>query len=446
LNIETLAQIMKSHGIIGAGGAGFPSGTKLSDKADTIILNCAECEPLFKLHRQLLATYTHEILTALSHVKEATGAKQVIIALKPSYKEAIDRVEFYLPSFDGFRISLLPKIYPVGDEIILIYETTGRVVKPGKLPITEGVIVYNVETMLNTYYAVEEDKNVTEKYITITGEVENPGTFKVPVGITIKEAVALTGGEKIKDYMYLGGGLMTGNVVYPNDTVTKKLNAVLVLPKNSPIIQKRLAKTNINIKRAMSACCQCRSCTDLCSRNLLGYPIQPHLFMRAVAKGMDSDCEAVLNSMYCSQCGLCELYSCPQDLSPRSLIGAIRAELRKQGVPPIENPDFQGVAPDREYKKVQMTRLRSRLGVTGYYVPATLDEKEFDFKEVKIMLNQHIGPPATAVVKKGDTVTKGQLIGSTEGKLGSDIHSSVDGKILEVTDMYVIIKRRKGNK
>ena len=444
MTIEKLSSIMKTHGIIGAGGAGFPSGAKLNDKADTIILNCAECEPLFKLHRQLLANFTSEIMTALSYVKEAVGAKEVIIALKPSYKEAIDRVDYYLPSFPGFRMALLPKVYPVGDEIILIYETTGKVVKPGKLPITEGVIVYNVETMLNTYYAVEEDKNVTEKYITITGEIKNPGTFKVPVGITVKEAVALTGGTKSDDCMFLGGGLMTGNVVYPSDPITKKLNAILVLPKNSPIIQKRLSNPNINIRKAMSICCQCRSCTDLCSRNILGYPIQPHLFMRAVTKGMNSDTQAVLNSFYCSQCGLCELYSCPQDLSPRSIINTVRTELRKQGVKPPETPDYTGVSPDRAYKQVQMGRLRSRLGVTGYYVPATLDEKAPKFTEVKIMLNQHIGPPAIAVVKKGDKVEKGQLVGTTEGKLGSDVHSSIDGTVTHVTDTYVIIKRRSG--
>ncbi len=444
MNIEKLSSIMKSHGIIGAGGAGFPSGSKLNEKADTIILNCAECEPLFKLHRQLLAKHTFEIMTALSYVKEAVGAKEVIIALKPSYKEAIDRVNYYLPSFEGYKTSLLPKVYPVGDEIILIYETTGKLVKPGKLPISEGIIVYNVETMLNTYYAIEEDKNVTEKYITITGEIKNPGTFKVPVGITAKEAVALTGGEKSDDCMYLGGGLMTGNVIYPNDPITKKLNAILVLPKNSQIIQKRLSNPNINIRKAMSICCQCRSCTDLCSRNILGYPIEPHLFMRAVAKGMNSDTKAVLNSFYCSQCGLCELYSCPQDLSPRSIINKVREELRAKGVKPPQTPDFKGVSPDRAYKQVQMNRLRSRLGVTGYYVPATLDEKVADFTEVKIMLNQHIGPLAKAVVKKGDKVEKGQLVGTTEGRLGSDAHSSIDGTVTSVTDTYIIIKRRSG--
>lgn len=443
MDIKTLAQIMKTHGIIGAGGAGFPSGSKLNDKADTIILNCAECEPLFKLHRQLLAKYTHEIMTALNYVKEAVGAKKVIIALKPSYKEAIDRVNYYLPSFNDFEISLLPKVYPVGDEIILIYETTGKIVKPGCLPISEGIIVYNVETMLNTYYAIEEDKNVTDKYITITGEVKNPGTFKVSVGITVKEAVSLAGGEIIDDYTYLGGGLMTGNIVKPNDTVTKKLNAVLVLPTNNSIIQKRLAKPSISLQRAMSICCQCRSCTDLCSRNLLGYPITPHLFMRSVSKGMIKDVEPVLNGMYCSQCGLCELYSCPQDLSPRQLIGKVRDELRKKGVKPDKEPKFFGISPDREYKQVQMTRLRHRLGVTSYYVPATLSETKKEFNEVKIMLNQHIGPLAKPTVKKGDMVKKGDLIGTTNGNLGSDVHASIDGKVLEVTDMYVIIKRRQ---
>ena len=378
MELKKLSHIMKTHGIIGAGGAGFPSYAKLNSDADTIILNCAECEPLFKLHRQLLATYTYEIMTALLEVKKAVGAKKVLIALKPSYKEAIDKVRYFLHSFENFEISLLPSIYPVGDEIILIYETTGRVIKPGKLPISEGVIVYNVETMLNTYYAIKEDKNVTSKYITITGEIENPGTFKVPVGITVKEAVALAGKEKTEDAMYLGGGLMTGDIVQSDDVVTKKLNAILVLPKNHPIIQKRLSNPTINIHRAMSSCCQCRSCTDLCSRNLLGYPIEPHLFMRAVSKGMSSDTEAVLNTAYCSSCGLCEMFSCPQDLSPRSLIASFKAELRKNNVPPPSEPKFSGVSPDREYKTVSMKRRRSRLGVTGYYVPATLDEKEIN--------------------------------------------------------------------
>ncbi len=105
MQLEELSGIMKSCGVVGAGGAGFPSYAKLNNKADTVILNCAECEPLFRMHRQLLAKYAFEILTALEYVKEAVGAERVIIAVKPSYKDAIEAVEEILPSFSDVEIA-----------------------------------------------------------------------------------------------------------------------------------------------------------------------------------------------------------------------------------------------------------------------------------------------------------------------------------------------------
>ena len=165
MELTSLSKIMKQGGIVGAGGAGFPSYAKLDKRADTIVLNCAECEPLFNLHRQLLANFAKEILTALEEVRIAIEAQNVVIAIKPAYKNAIDAVKYYLPEFKNTTIALLPEIYPAGDEIVTIYESTGRLVKPGNLPISEGVIVYNVETMLNTYYAIAEGKGITHKYI-----------------------------------------------------------------------------------------------------------------------------------------------------------------------------------------------------------------------------------------------------------------------------------------
>ena len=439
MELSTLIQTMKEGGIVGAGGAGFPSYAKLDKKADTIILNCAECEPLFNLHRQLLAKYAREILTALEQVRVAIEAKRVIIAIKPTYTNAIEAVEYYLSEFKNTTISLLPEIYPAGDEIVTIYETTGRIVKPGKLPISEGVIVYNVETMLNTYYAISEGKGITHKYIVVAGEVKNPVMVKAPLGMKYKDVVALAGGETIDDYAYIGGGVMTGNLVSGTDVVTKTSNAILVLPSNHPVILKRKTRTQVSIARAMSSCCQCRSCTDLCSRNLLGYPIEPHKFMRAVSKGMDSDTQSVLNSMYCSQCGLCELYACPQGLSPRTLIGVAKAQLRKNGVK-VEEASFGGVAPDRDYKKVPMHRLISRLGLTKYNVGAEFVNDELMPKEVKVMFSQHIGAPASALVKKGDSVKAGDVIASCTDKLGANIHASISGKVTSVTDSYVIIK------
>ena len=442
MDLSTLIQIMKDGGVVGAGGAGFPSYAKLDKKADTIILNCAECEPLFNLHRQLLAKFAKEILTALEEVRTTLEAQRAIIAIKPTYTNAIEAVEYYLPEFENITISVLPEIYPAGDEIVTIYETTGRIVKPGKLPISEGVIVYNVETVLNTYFAIEQNQAVTHKYIVVAGEVKNPIMVKAPLGMKYKDVVALAGGETIKNYAYIGGGVMTGNLVSGNDVVTKTSNAILVLPDNHPVVLKRKTRTRISIARAMSSCCQCRSCTDLCSRNLLGYPIEPHKFMRAVSKGMDSDTAGVLNSMYCSQCGICELYSCPQDLSPRSLIGVAKSELRKKGIK-MPEPVFEGVQPDRDYKKVPMHRLIGRLGLTKYDVGAEFSEAEISPSEVKIMLSQHIGAPCSPIIKKGDIVTAGDAVATPGEKLGVSIHASISGKVTSVTDSYIIIEKQE---
>lgn len=441
MQITELADIMKKSGIVGAGGAGFPSYAKLSDKADTVILNCAECEPLFRLHRQLLATYTYEILTALDIVKETVGAKRAIVAIKPSYKEAIEEIEARLDSFKDISISRLPEIYPAGDEIITIYETTGRIVKPGNLPISEGVIVYNVETMLNTYYALKESKPVTHKYITVAGEVKHPHTYNVPVGITFCEAIKLAGGVTIEDCEIISGGVMTGKMAKRTDVVTKTTNAILVLPKNHPVIMKKKINTKINIKRAMSACCQCRMCTDMCSRNLLGYPIEPHSFMRAASKGMTSDTAAMINTAYCSQCKICEMYACQQGLSPGSLIGVAKGELSKLGIKGFDEPEFSGIDKARKYRRIPMERLISRLGISKYDVEASFKDIEVKPKKLKVMLSQHIGAVAKPICKKGAKVICGETIAECKN-LGANIHCPMDGVVKEVTDKYIMIETR----
>ena len=149
-----LAEIMRNSGIVGAGGAGFPSYAKLNSQADTIILNCAECEPLLKLHRQVMRDYANEIMTALTEVAKAVSVERVIIAIKASYEEAINSIKAKLSSFPMIEIGILPEVYPAGDEVVTVYEMTGRVVPPGAIPIAVGCIVFNVETMLNTYNAL----------------------------------------------------------------------------------------------------------------------------------------------------------------------------------------------------------------------------------------------------------------------------------------------------
>lgn len=441
MELNELIEIMKKNGVAGAGGAGFPTYAKLDKRADTIILNCAECEPLLKLHRQVLEKYAYEIMSTLDLIAKTIGAKQVLIGVKGSYTKTVDAVKANLGSFQNMGISILPEIYPAGDEVILIYEATKRVVPPGNIPISVGVTVFNVETILNVYNAIHNAEPVTYKYVTIAGEVKNPMTVKAPIGITLQELVDLAGGVTVKDPVYIAGGPMTGRIAQPFEPVTKTSNAVLVMPKDHYIVCKRLTKPSMDIKRAMSVCCQCQMCTELCSRNLLGHPIEPHAFMRIAANEPNGDIAPALNTMFCSACGICEMYACGQGLNPRSLIGACKAELRKNGVPIPKGVEPAPVKSDRDYRRVPMKRLTARLGLNPYNVPAPMVDEPVKTNKVKIMLSQHIGAPATAVVKVNDRVEAGQVIGEIgEGKLGVPVHASLAGVVVDVNDKYITIQ------
>ena len=443
MDFESLSAIMKRAGICGAGGAGFPSYAKLNKAADTIILNCAECEPLLKLHRQVLALHTGEIFDALAAVKEAVGASRVIIAVKPMYKQAVAACQALIGKYDGFEIGLLPEIYPAGDEVVTIYETTGRVVGPGKLPITVGVTVFNVETMFNLARAMKDGAPVTYKYVTVCGEVASPATFKAPLGMTYGELIALAGGATVENPVLIAGGPMTGMIAKSSDVVTKTSNAVLVMPRHAYIVDKRLTPLSIDMKRAMSVCCNCHMCTDLCSRHLLGHPIDPQRFMQAATAGATGDVKAYLNTFSCSACGLCELYACGQNLNPRTMIAAVKSDLRKNGIKPPEDMVLKDVNPQRPYRMVPVERLRTRLGLDKYDVDAPLSEELIPAKAVKEKLSQHIGAPAKACVSVGDEVKAGDVIGEpVENALSLPVHASIDGKVVEVTDAFVRIEAR----
>lgn len=439
MKLTELSKILRDCGVVGAGGAGFPSYAKLNEKADTIILNCAECEPLLKLHRQVMAEYAYEILYALNEVAVAVGADNIIIAIKPNYKKAIAAIEEVLPQFKekNAKIGLLPPVYPSGDEVVTIYEVTGRVVPAGKLPIEVGCIVYNVETMLNAYYAITEKKPVTHKYCTVTGAVKNPVTLKLPLGMKVSEVIALAGGATINDYEIVSGGPMTGRLTTENDVVTKTSNAYIILPPSHYVVQKKKANTQVSVNRAMSACCHCGMCTSLCSRHMLGYPIDPSKFMNALSAGATGNIEPYLNTFFCSACGLCEMYSCFQNLNAQTLISVFKGGMRKGGV---KMPEVQmaPVDPIRSHKLVSHSRLTARLGLTQYNQDAPLNENEIKPAKLKIMLSQHIGAPCEVTVKKGDKLTAGQIIGkASDDKLGTNVHAPYDCLVTEVNDKFV---------
>ncbi len=440
MSLEELKRKLRDAGVAGAGGAGFPAYAKLTKDADTIILNCAECEPLLKLHRQVLAENAYEILSALSLVAEATEAQTVIIAMKKTYKDAINAVQSVLDKFNNFQISYLPEVYPAGDEVVTIYEATGRVVPPGSIPISVGVAVFNVETALNIYRAIYENKPVTHKYVTVTGAVHNPITVKAPLGTPFTELIALAGGATIENYAVISGGPMMGALVNPLDTVKKTTNGILVFPEKHLVVESKKTRISVSMKRAMGTCCQCRACTTTCPRGLLGHPIEPHLFMRSATSGDTKDLAPFLNTMFCSGCGLCEMYSCPQGLAPRTLITEYKNGLRASGVPIPKEPKIKPIDNQRSMKLVPVKRLTARLGLTKYDKPAPMIDTKIVPKKLRIAMTQNIGAPMTPTVKAGQKVIPNECIAKADEKaLGLSLHAPLGGKVLDVNEHFILI-------
>lgn len=444
MEMQALKQVLQENGIVGAGGAGFPTYAKLDPRAEVILMNCAECEPLLKLHRQLMEQQAEAILRIFDGIARTVGAREAVIGIKREYKAAVKAIETYIDAYPDMRIQLLDSAYPMGDEVVLIYEATGRVIRPGGLPIEEGVAVFNVETVYNVHRALERQTPVIDKLVSVVGEVEHPITLRVPIGASIGDVAAYAGGIKVKEPGYLVGGPMMGNLATEHDVVTKTTNAIIVLDKSHALIQRRNRNAAIDLKRAASSCCQCETCTSLCPRHALGHPIEPHKFMRSAANKDFQDTNVFLNTFFCSSCGLCENFSCPQGLSPRSLIADYKLGLRKAGVKPPANVEPAPVEESREYRKAPEERLEARLGLSGYNVDAPLQPEDFWRKEqrirkVKILLSQHIGAPAVPTVEKGAQVKCGQRIADPAQGLSVGIHASVDGRVQEVTERYIVI-------
>lgn len=445
MDFDSLVSLMRENGLVGCGGAGFPSYAKLAKGLDTLIINCAECEPLLRLHRQLMERKTREILTAIKVVAETLNIKNVYIGLKKVYVNTIDALNRVLPEFPFIQLALLNEVYPAGDEVVLVYEVTKRRIEAGKLPSSVGCLVYNTETMYNLYRALN-GKKVTHKYVTITGEVNEPHTFYAPIGSLIWGLVKRSGGSKIEDPAFLIGGPMMGRLGSDQEVVTKTTNAVIVLPKDHPVVLRKKEQVRLDVKKAMAACCQCSYCTDMCPRHLLGHPIDPAEIMRVVSNSDLNNPKAYLGAQFCSGCGVCEMYACHQGLSPRTIISSIKKTLAKNGVRET-NPITKDVVIDRELKRVPLKRLGARLDLDQYKHQASIYLDPINAKEVDIPLNQHIGVPAMPVVKVNDVVHEGELIAKAiDDKLSINYHASIDGTIMEVNDKVIKIKTLGGSR
>lgn len=439
--MDNLINLIKEAGIVGAGGAGFPTHIKLDAKVDYIIVNGAECEPLLRVDQILMNIEAEKLAYALDKCITYTGAKKGIIGLKGKYKEAIDSLGKAIEKFPKISLHILDNIYPAGDEQYLVYATIGRIVPEGGIPLKVGAIVINVETLLNIYNGIHNIP-VTEKYITVAGAVKNPVTVKVPLGISIKELIDMAGGSLFEKFKVIDGGPMMGKVISSIEEPIKKTSkGFIILPENHALIINKEKDINKILKEAKTSCCHCDLCTDVCPRYLLGHKLHPSKLMRISSYGSLGDKNATLDEAFlCCECGLCE-QACIMNLQPWKVNINIKESLAKKGIRNSNNREIENVNEFFKYRGFPVKKLIYRLELDKYDVDAPLIKVNKELKEVALLSKQHIGVPAIPIVQKGDEVIKGQRIfKAKEDALSVNIHSSIAGKIVEINENKAIIK------
>lgn len=432
-----LNKIVCDAGILGAGGAGFPTHVKINCKAEYVLANGAECEPLLRVDQQVMQYYAADVVRGIREVKEFTGAKHAVICLKAHYEAAVQALKAVLKDCDDVKLHLLDAYYPAGDEQQIVYEVTGRVVPTGGLPLDVGAVVCNVSTLVNIANALD-GKKVIEKYVTVGGAVKHPVTLRVPVGMRLQELLDAAGGTT-EDCKFIIGGPCMGRVVDTLDIpVTKTTGGLLAIPKEHPLLQKKSER--LDLRMIMAVCCQCSMCTQMCPRNALGLNVQPHKAMRSLANGFDllGDFNGIFS---CCNCGLCTYYACNFGLKPSQVMQTLKSAIASKGTRPKKEV-YTEVDGGLNNKKVPVSRLIARLGISEYDVPAPMQAKALTADCVRIALRMGVGAPSIPTVSVGDKVRKNQLIADiAEKKLGVKMHASISGTVTQITDDYIEIRR-----
>jgi electron transport complex protein RnfC len=300
LDKKEMLNVIREAGIVGLGGATFPTHVKLSPppdkKIDTVILNGCECEPFITSDHRLMLENGIEILMGLYIINRILSPQNIYIAIEDNKRDAINKLQELIERMDFsnlFKIVSLKSSYPMGAEKSLIKTITGRTVPMGGLPMDVGVIVNNVATSKAIYNAVIEGRPLIDRVVTVTGNVVNPKNLQVRLGVSISSLIEKCGGFRGEINSVIAGGPMMGLSIVDTDfPVTKGTNCVLVM--------KRKIQDEQN-------CINCGRCVNICPMNLM-----PLMFARYVKRGNFESCrEYYIDN--CIECGSCA-YVCPANI------------------------------------------------------------------------------------------------------------------------------------
>ena len=426
---------IRDAGVVGAGGAGFPTDRKLDCRAEVFIVNGIECEPLLRTDRYVMEQYDPRIVQTVQTIRTHLGAQRAVIALKEHYEKAVHELRSAVKGTD-VEVYLSDSFYPAGDEQNLVFSVTGRTVPTGGIPLDVGCVVSNVSTVLNIADALEE-RPVTDKLVTVSGSVAEPVTLRCPIGTPLSQLIEAAGGA-VGDCSYIIGGPLMGQVTDDlSQSVTKTTGGLLAIPKDHVLLTYKHFDERRESLMARAACSQCSFCTQLCPRNAMGLNVQPHKAMRALAAGNEMLLGDVNGIFSCCDCGLCTYYACNFGMKPGKAMQMAKQKLIAHGVKPrkeVSKEADKGIC----LKRVPTQRLLARLNLIKYDRPAPYIG-HIDCRDVKIPLKMHIGAADEPVVRPGMRVDKGDPIAKARG-MGAHIHASISGEVVQVTDTWIEIR------
>jgi len=305
---DKIRQAVRKAGIVGMGGAMFPTHVKLSvpeDKEiDTLIINGAECEPYLTIDHRLMLEKSEKIVTGLRFLMRATGAERGIIGIEDNKPDAIKALKSATANFTDITVEITETKYPQGGEKMLIKALLDREVPVGGLPLDVGIVVNNVATAIAVAAAVNEGKPLIDRGLTITGEgINNPGNYQVPIGTPVAKIIEAAGGFTGEPGKVILGGPMMGQAQASIDVpVIKGTSGVLVLPKD------KLESYS------PAPCINCARCVDICPMSLVPTRLEK------MAQKENLDLLEEFQVMNCIECGSCS-YICP---AQRPLVHYIR--------------------------------------------------------------------------------------------------------------------------
>ena len=298
---QTLVERIRLAGIVGLGGAGFPTAAKLTPKTrlDALIINGAECEPYLTCDDRLMRERTQEIYKGIKYVARALKVEKIVVGIERNKPQAISA----LSEFSDITVFALKKQYPMGSEKHFIYVTTGRKVPVGKMPFDVGCCVQNIKTVLAAYNAIENNRPLTESYITVSGHgVKEPKNLCVPIGTPFSELIEYCGGKTDDAVKIVAGGPMMGrSLVNLNQYVRKTDSGLLCLKRTETSLD---SPTN---------CINCGLCARKCPMRIMP------MYIESFALAGDYKNAERYGAMNCIECGLCA-YNCP---ARRALVQSI---------------------------------------------------------------------------------------------------------------------------